>query len=242
MLSNYHSLAAHLNAITHVLSDINRASLFHINCFETGTLIKCLFSYLFERGWKRDLLDSTVPETIFSDRLHAVGNFYVLELFAVTECIISDLLQRRGKRDVLYRAPRKSRTSKFLQSFVQPHVLQLFAPAKRAHPDAPNALRELDIPQARAILEHPTAYLLQHTSRLEDHLLEVLAVLEGAALNLLNAFRDEDALVVLFLILSLTNHLRSVRHHQGVRVLEHLSLYILCRLLRPRFVLVSSAK
>ena len=137
-------------------------------------------------------------------------------MIAKTEYIFLDPLQRRGKCNALYRTPRERRFSEFLQSLVQLHTFQLLALLKCAWldvlnarreddlfeatltkttiPDSLEAIRKLDISQARAFPERPTANLLQRASRPENYLFQTLAFLEGTIRNLHDAARNDHAL------------------------------------------------
>ena len=75
----------HLDAVAHVLPDIERATLFHKDCFEARTKMKRFFAYLFERAWKRDLFNSAELEACHSDVLHAVRYVDALEMLTALE-------------------------------------------------------------------------------------------------------------------------------------------------------------
>ena len=90
--SNCSSLAAHVNTIIHILPDVECTILFHPNYFESEAVLKCVFTYFFKRGWKRDLFDPTVPKTIFSDILYSVRDLYAFEVLAVIKCLLFDSL------------------------------------------------------------------------------------------------------------------------------------------------------
>ena len=86
-----------------MLSDVECTVVFHIDNFEILTVSKCVFTYFLERAGKRDFFDSTTPETLSSDALHAVRNYNTSELLTVIKCPFFESLQRRWKFDALYR-------------------------------------------------------------------------------------------------------------------------------------------
>ena len=62
---------------------------------------------------------------------------------------------------------------------------------KTSYSDSLETVRELDILQAYATIKRVIAYILQRASRLEDNLFQVLALPEGAVLNLFDALRND---------------------------------------------------
>ena len=92
--NNKHSLAAHLNVISHVLSDVERAARVHVDNPEIIAMRKCILVDLFQRAGKRDFLDPTVAEAILIDTLHAFLNFDALQIVAIVERVPFHSLQR----------------------------------------------------------------------------------------------------------------------------------------------------
>ena len=176
------SLILHFHVITHILSDVERATLLNKNRSEIGTTVECAARYSLERAGKRNLFDLTETETVFPDVLHAVRNFNSLEILAPAERRSLDPLQRGRKCNIFNRTLIKSRISKFFQSFIQLYALQLCTQTKRAcpnlfhtnrknnffkttvvkttFPDNLETVWELDVPQARTILERVVSYFL----------------------------------------------------------------------------------
>ena len=121
----------HQHRTAHALLDVECATLLHINCFKTGTASKCIFSYLFERVRKRDLLDSTELKAFFSNRLHAIWDFDTFKIITFVKCPALDPFQFGRKQNALYRTVIESTFSYFIQSLVQLHTPQLRTQAKR---------------------------------------------------------------------------------------------------------------
>ena len=133
-LSKYISLATHLHRVTYVLLNVERAALLNPDSSKIRTIRERVCAYPLERTGKRNLFDSTVPETHSSDIFYAGLNFKSFEVFAVTKCLAFESLQRRREFDVFYRTPRKNFSfpgvsvdklffTELLQSFVQLHAL-----------------------------------------------------------------------------------------------------------------------
>ena len=94
MLTKYcHSLLAHLNAVLHVLPDVNCAALLYEDRFEIGTLLKNIFINFFKRAGQHDFFNTTVTKAFFADVLHAIRDFNALEVIAKTERLLLDPLQ-----------------------------------------------------------------------------------------------------------------------------------------------------
>ena len=94
VLTKYcHSLLTHINAVFHVLPNINRATLLYEDRFEIRTLLKDIFINLLKRVGQHDFFNTTVTKAFFADVLHAIRDFNALEVIAKTERLFLDPLQ-----------------------------------------------------------------------------------------------------------------------------------------------------